>query len=100
MSNEEILELMIRRRRQILVNSCIYYEFGQSIITDQQYDKWGKELVKLNKENPDLARRGEFFDIFQDYDGTTGYHLPLDGNWIRWKANQLIKYAKKHSLLL
>lgn len=47
MTDEEIKELIKRRRRQILVHSCLYYRLASNIISDFQYDCWGKELGKL-----------------------------------------------------
>ena len=99
-TNNEISELMQRRRRQILVNSCIYYRFGKSIITDKQFDKWAYELADLQKEHPELARQGEFCDSFENWDGTTGYQLPMWGNWCERQALRLVEYAEKKGLLL
>ncbi len=66
MNSEEIKELILRRRRQILINSCIYYRFGQSVITDEQFDKWAYELVDLQNKYPKLTVEcGEFNDELQ-----------------------------------
>ena len=37
MTKTEISELIKRRRLQILIHSCIYYEFNQNLITDIQW---------------------------------------------------------------
>ena len=101
MSNEEIKELILRRRRQILVNSCIYYRFGKAVITDRQFDKWAYELADLQRKYPDLAIAcGELNEEFRDWDGTTGYNLPLWGSWVERKARQVLDYAEKKCLLL
>lgn len=101
MNSEEIKELILRRRRQILINSCIYYRFGQSVITDEQFDKWAYELADLQNKYPKLAVEcGEFNDEFKDWDGATGYHLPLWSNWVERKAQQVLDYAEENGLLL
>ena len=101
MADEEIKELILRRRRQILVNSCIYYRFGKAVITDKQFDKWAYELTDLQKKYPDLAIEcGEFNEEFKDWDGTTGYHLPLWGNWVERQAQQILDYVEEKGLLL
>ena len=45
-----VVSLMRRRRLQILVHSCIYYRFNTNLVTDHQYDSWGKELVELHRK--------------------------------------------------
>lgn len=96
----DILKLIEYRRKQILVNSCIYYIYGQSIISDQQFDKLARDLVKLNKENPEFVNKGEFWEGFIDFDGTTGYYLPLTSGWVDRQARRLIAYAERKRLLL
>ena len=52
---QTIKEKMQQRMRQILVHSCIY-EFDMNIV-DDTYDKWGNELVDLNKEIPTIPKK-------------------------------------------
>ena len=40
-------ELTKRRRMQMLLHSCIYYELNENIIPDDTYDKWATELAEL-----------------------------------------------------
>ncbi len=97
---QDIEELITRRRRQVLVNSCIYYRYGKSIVSDKQFDKWAYELADLQGKYPELARRGEFATEFEGFDGTTGFDLPLYGQWVDRKAQSLIEYAEKHGLVI
>lgn len=93
--NEEIIELITRRRRQVLVHSCIYYKFDMNIISDHQFDRWCNELVKLHKQYPNeskAALEGEGFDKF---DGSSGYDLPFNKPHIVAKALQLINYRRR-----
>lgn len=89
----KIIELIKRRRRQILVHSAIYYRFGTSLIEDFTFDKWARELRDLQNKFPNESKESEFYEEFKDWDATTGYNLPvypfLD------KADQLIKYSEK-----
>jgi hypothetical protein len=77
----------IRRRQfQILIHSCIYYELDNSLITDEQFDKWCYELVKLQQKYPKTTKKTDFYKVFKDFDGHTGYHLmtklkEVGGNW-------------------
>lgn len=73
---------------------------GVSIIPDSTFDRWAKELVRLNKEHPDLAIKGEWWLEFKDFDGTTGFHLPLDNHWVVRQAERLKDYAEQKGLLL
>lgn len=101
MTDEEIIELILRRRRQIIINSCMYYRFGKAIITDKQFDKWAYELADLQNIYPELAKKCvEFNDDFEDWDGTTGYHLQMYGEWVTGRTEQIIEYAEKKGLLL
>lgn len=100
MTDEQVKELIVRRRRQIMVNSCIYYEYGKSIISDKQFDKWAYELVDLQDKYPEIAKTSEWSFSFVDFDGTTGFDLPLTGLWVNGRAQQLIDYAEKNGLLI
>lgn len=84
-----IAELIQRRRLQMLIHSYIYYELNDNLISDSQFDAWGRELAKLQREHPDIASRVCYAEAFKDWDGTTGFHLPRDA-WVVRKAHQLI----------
>lgn len=75
---EPTAELIHRRRRQVLVHSIIYYSWGTSIIDDATFDIWARELARLQRENPDVSTSVEYFrEEFEDFNGETGFHLPL-----------------------
>lgn len=86
----DIVELITRRRRQVLVHSCIYYRFGTSIISDYKFDEWAYELVHLQKKYPAESKQAELYNMFKDFDGSTGYHLPLGDPWLVMLAKHLI----------
>lgn len=60
-------------QRFIIVNSYLYYELDDSVITDKQFDEAAKQLVELQK-NYDI-RKTQYGYVFYDFDGTTGFDL-------------------------
>lgn len=94
MTNDEICALIKRRRLQILVHSCIYYRFGDNIITDYFYDQIGKELGRIQVQYPDLSQAvPDYYEWFKDYtpECTSGYQLPISKPEVVAKAEQLIR---------
>jgi NAD-dependent DNA ligase len=76
MTNEELIELISRRRRQILVHSAIYYRFDSSVIEDLTYDKWSNELADLQRKHLEQAKAAIYAAEFEEFDGSTGFDLP------------------------
>ena len=72
----EAFELILRRRRQMLVHCHLYYSMDQPIITDHTWQAWADELVTLQRQH---GVKFGFYDwAFQDWDASTGYQLPSD----------------------
>lgn len=88
--NEEILELINRRERQVLVHSCLYYHFNTSIIADAEYDKWSHQLYDLIVENPVEFKNSVFYKDFKTFDGNTGMGLPYNSAYAMRVAERLI----------
>lgn len=95
--NEDIVCLIKRRWLQIWVHSFIYYKMGTSIISDTMWDKLAKELVELKDKYPNEAKSIKHYDIFADFDGSTGFIIASKAtpNLIK-KAKQLVEYKEKH----
>ena len=90
-SEEKTKELMQRRIRQILVHSCIYYEFDMNIVPDHEYDRFGKELIELIKKYPQYLKELEFgIDFIKYVDMPSGFNLPYRHPDIMRKAQQLL----------
>ena len=87
--NDPVVELIRQRRAQMLIHSCLYYEMNESIVTDHQWQAWANELAKLQQDHPDKCVIGFYDDEFQDWDGSSGYHLPLRDPWVYSKAQQI-----------
>lgn len=86
----EIAELIQQRRFQILIHSCIYYHFNSNIISDQKFDSWARELAQLQIDYPDIASQVMYAEEFEGFDGTTGFDLPLENEWVMNKAKQIM----------
>ena len=89
----EILELIHRRRNQLTVHSCIYYELNDSLVSDEVWQRWADELTWLQFVwgwrigLPDD-------ELFHDWDGTTGMHL-TKSQWGMGTAIWLMKITVK-----
>lgn len=95
MTNDQIAELINRRRRQILVHSVIYYRMNDNLITDAQWAQWAVELEDLQSRYPDIAEKCPYAEEFKGFDHSTGYNLPLDDSWAVNKARQLLAWSGK-----
>lgn len=87
----KVADLILRRRLQILVHSCIYYHMNQNLISDKQYDTWARELQKVQNEHPDISEKVRWAGAFKDYDASTGFDLPITDEWVMQKARYLLK---------
>jgi NAD-dependent DNA ligase len=96
MQSDDIKALIKRRRRQILVHSCLYYRLNETLVPDYVYDGWAKELARLHEQYPELASQVEYADVFQGFTGETvsGFDLPVHLPEIIAIGQSLIKYRK------
>lgn len=90
---EAIKELIKRRRLQMLLHSCIYYELNDNIISDDTWQKWADELQKLQNEHPECCKIDCWDWQFRDWDGATGAHLPHRHPWVYNMAKWLLRSA-------
>lgn len=96
-TNKDILNLINKRRRQILIHSYLYYKQDTNLINDFTFDKWCKELVTLHKQHPNESKQAVFPDAFKNWEGFSGFDLFTNDNlaemWARNKAFQLQNYV-------
>ena|SRR5690606_14880802 len=98
MAHEEIRELINRRRRQILVHSCLYYRLNSTLWSDHQYDEKARELQKLQEQYPKIASECDFHDVFKDFTETTsGFNLPIHDPDVVRKAQRLLEYHQRRN---
>jgi hypothetical protein len=95
---DENRSLILRRRLQILVHSCIYYRLNESLIPDSTWTQWAQELCDLQNRYPIMAKRVDYYQYFKNFDPSTGYDLPFDNPEILRKAQQLLEYHKNVNL--
>lgn len=92
---EETQALIRRRRRQILVHSCLYYRMSTNIIGDDQFDKWCAELRELHAKNPQFMDCGVYDKEFKKWGGFSGFDLPTYNADVMRKAEQLLRIKKE-----
>ncbi len=97
MTKTELSELIQRRRLQILIHSCIYYEFNQNLVTDNQWGSWALELEQLQNKYPEIAAEVIWAESFKNFDHSTGVNLPTRDPWVVSKASWLLKYVEERS---
>ena len=74
-------------QRRIIVHSLIYYEMGNSVITDKQFDAMCQQLVELqNVAEYEEFRETTYYYAMHDFDGSTGFHI----------SNRLTDYDVKY----
>lgn len=86
----DIRNIITRRRIQILVHSCLYYDMDEPIIQDHVFDQWSQELVILQNKYPDIAKHCDYAKAFSDFDGSTGFDLPHHNLEIVNKARYIL----------
>lgn len=80
-----------------MVHSIIYYAFNTTLLDDAVFDVWARELAQLQTDNPEVAESVEYMrDEFADFNGETGFHLPLHDIRASRVAKHLIAGSKKN----
>jgi len=93
--NYEIARQIQRLRLNMLVHSRLYYKDGIPIMSDQDFDKMAYMLRDLQKKYPRESRIIVYYEAFKDWDGTTGYHLPLTDPWVVRKAEKILDIHRR-----
>lgn len=91
---DDIRTLILRRRLQVLVHSCVYYVFNENIVSDHTWSQWAKELADLQEKYSEIAKRVDYAEEFKGFDGSTGFHLPTRNPEIMNKAEYLLRLHK------
>lgn len=95
MTADQIKEFIYRRRSQMLVHSCIYYQMDENVISDDQWQKWANELANVQDEFPQFHKLGFFDREFVGWDGTSGAFLPLKNDWVWNKALHVLEMHQR-----
>ena len=88
MTSEQTARRIFQLRRILLLHSYGYYRLDRALVSDAQYDAWSRELATLQAQHPGLASEGEYADLFCDWTGETGYHLPAVP-WAAWMWDRM-----------
>lgn len=91
--HEETVSLIMRRRRQFLVHSFLYYVLDSSIISDEMYDRICNELVELQKKYPKMCKMLPYEELCSQLDETAS------GSFIEKTKYPLEIVAKSFQLL-
>ena len=75
----------------MLVHSYLYYRLDDPIIDDNKWQRWANELAELQNNNPDDCNIDFYDKEFENWNGDTGYHLPLKDPKVIKKAMQIKK---------
>lgn len=87
-------------QRWIIVHSILYYELGESVVSDKVFDDNSRQLVELMQEmSQEDLKRTRYWYMMRDFDGSTGFDLPSklskeDGDNLRRDAFGLLKLNK------
>ena len=95
MTDDDIKDMIKRRRGQMLIHSCIYYAMDENIISDHQWQEWADELATLQREYPKCCKLKFFDREFTGWDGTSGAFLPLKNEWVWNKALYMLELHNK-----
>lgn len=77
---------------QMIVHSYLYYVMDTHIVDDDTWQRWANELVLLQSRWQELAmtKKINFYDdVFADWNGSTGMHLPKE-DWIKKRCEKLL----------
>lgn len=92
---QKIFERIRMLRLNVLVHSVIYYKLGKNIITDEEFDRRSKELCEIQKKYANIAATvKEYKKEFENWDGGSGYKLPLNDKWANRKALYLLRISR------
>lgn len=94
-NDEQILELISRRERQLLVHSYLYYEMDINLISDYLFDEWAYGLVEYMKRAPKIFEKSPYYHFFKNFDGSTGHDLPYRLPEIQRAAERLASTPNK-----
>lgn len=74
-----------------MFHSYLYYTLSETIVSDAKWTEWAHELCDLQKKCPRESAEVEYWSLFRDFDGSTGFHLVVDCDpWVDAKAKLLL----------
>lgn len=62
-------------QRWLIVHSILYYVMDTNVVSDKVFDANARQLVAMQAEYTDAAKETEYWYVFSDFDGNTGFDL-------------------------
>lgn len=84
-----------QRRLQVLVHSYLYYHRNTNLISDYKWQEFADNLVVLQRQFPSIAKKVIYSEAFDDFDASTGFHLPYMDERIMSKGEYLLRIHLK-----
>ena len=78
-------------RKCLLEDSCLYYKFDYSLTSDATFDIMCRQLVEFQEEYWEEAEKCPYHEYFKDFDGSTGFDLPIHLPEVVERALELLK---------
>lgn len=92
--NKDIISLIRRTWLSVWLHSFLYYCLDKSIISDVEWNKRAKRLAELVKEYPVEASTIKHYELFKDFDGSTGFDIANKATRkLKNKAHMLLEYT-------
>ncbi|QVW55819.1 hypothetical protein pEaSNUABM9_00238 [Erwinia phage pEa_SNUABM_9] len=83
-----------RFRKLMLSHSYIYYHCGENAISDHEWQRWAYMLMVLQDSFPDACTQGFYDEAFVNWDGSSGYDLPVDDEIRGWAEKDFRIYRQ------
>lgn len=96
MASQVKVELIKRKRRQLILHSYLYYRMNTNLISDTEYDARARALIKLQEENPQEAELAEYADVFRGFQMGDSFGLPMDDTWVHETAVRMIRLHEEN----
>ena len=95
MTDEQIKDLIKRRRIQMITSSYLYYKLDYSLYDDYQWTMMADELRELQQKYPELSEQVEWYkEEFRGWTGCSGFNLPIDAKTVS-RAYHIMRYREK-----
>lgn len=96
-SKKEQLNIL---ERHIIIHSILYYELSENVIEDFQFDKLCKQMLKMSNEYQEDFLKTQYYYVFKDFDGCTGFYIydrlnKKDKKYLTKIANHVLYLYKK-----
>lgn len=62
-------------QRRVIVYSIMYYELGESCVSDRRFDDIAYQLVDMQKLDPKSWKESRYYYAMDNFDGSTGFDI-------------------------